>query len=215
MSVTCSRLQRILPQLSHQPLRHGGTSLTDYLLRIITERGYSFTSLERDRIRDMKEKLGYVSLDFEEELRKDKSNCEEKEYELPDGYKLRIGNEMFRCAEPLFQPSLLGMSTSGLQDVAFHSIMKCDIDIRSVMFRNIVLSGGSSLFTGMGARMKREISNLAPLSAVVKVKSPETQHSAWIGGSFLASMDQFQSMCVSKEDYNEVGPCIVHRKCII
>ena len=191
-----------------------GRGLTDYLAKIIAEQGYDFSCSERDILRDMKEKLGYVSLDFQEEMQKDRSICEEKTYEY-QGSEIRIGNGMFRCVEPLFQPSLIGMSACGLPDVAFHSIMRCDIDIRKVMFRNIVLSGGSSLFPGMGERMQKEIAYLAPSSATVKVRSPETQHSTWIGGSILASLDQFETMCISKQDYDEVGPCIVHRKCII
>jgi len=114
----------------------------------------------------------------------------------------------------LFQPSFLGMEQVGIHELIYQSIMRCDVDIRKDLFGNIVLSGGSTMFEGIAERVEKEIKALAPQSMKIKIIAPpERKYSAWIGGSILASLSTFQQMWISKAEYDESGPQIVHRKC--
>lgn len=81
---------------------------------------------------------------------------------------ITIGSERFRCPEVLFTPSLVGMEAQGIDDTAFNSIMKCDVDIRKDLYGNVVLSGGTTMFPGIADRMYKEITAHAPSSMKVK-----------------------------------------------
>lgn len=195
-----------------------GREITEYLRKLLTERGYKITTTaEIEIVQDIKEKFAYVALDFFDESAEAAEHPErEVQFELPDGNIVALGSERFRCMEALFQPQLLLMKEAvGLQYLAFETIQKCDVDLRKDFFGNIVLSGGSTCAENFARRMQQEIEGLCPATMIVRVVAPESrQHSVWKGGSILASLSTFQQMWVSRDEYDQTGPRIVHHKCM-
>ena len=194
-----------------------GRDLTDYMMKILTERGHTFVnSAEREIVRDIKEQLAYVALDYDAEMTKaSESSAVDRTFELPDGNVINVGNERFRCPEALFQPSLLGKEFGGIQQQMFDTIMNCDMDLRKDLYANVVMSGGTTMYPGINERMTAELKKLVPTSIEVRVVTPpERKYSVWIGGSILASLNTFQENWITREEYDECGPSIVHRKCV-
>mmetsp|Transcript_1345 Transcript_1345/g.3611 ORF Transcript_1345/g.3611 Transcript_1345/m.3611 type:complete len:391 (-) Transcript_1345:62-1234(-) len=197
-------------------LELGGADLTDYLVRLLSERGYSLESaVGRQTAREIKEQLCYVSLNYDADLRRVSPvgvvPSRKNEYQLPDGQVISLGTEVFRCPEAFFRPSHMGREASGLPNLMFESILKCEVDQRRALYESVLLSGGSTLFPNMPERMRDELVSLVPASMKVKVLAPpERAHSAWLGGSILAEMSTFQQSWVTRSEFNECGPAIAH-----
>ncbi|KAJ9505566.1 hypothetical protein QJQ45_009754, partial [Haematococcus lacustris] len=193
-----------------------GRDLTQYLARILQEGGVKLTnSAEMEIVRDIKEKLCYIAQDFDAELAAaSSSSAIDKEFTLPDGNSITVGSERFRAPEVLFDPSLVGLEAKGIHHLVHDTINKCDIDVRRELYNNIVLSGGTSMFEGIQTRLNAEVSTLSGTGIKVRVVAPpERKYLVWIGGSILSSLSTFQSMWITREEYLETGPNIVHRKC--
>ena len=195
----------------------GGRDLTEFLMKLLREKDFKFsTSADQEIFRDIKEKVCYIALDYEKEIEHSTESIHdfEKKYHLPDGNRIVVGQERFKCPEALFQPNFVGMETEGIHELIVRSISTCDIDVRKDLYKNIILAGGSTMFNGIAERLKKEIEMLVPTSIKTSITAPEDRkYSVWIGGAILASLASFQQMWVSKLEYEEQGPSIINRKC--
>ena len=193
-----------------------GRDLTEHLRKLLNEVGLNFSSsAEVETIRDIKEKVCYVAMDYAAEMKSyEGTDQNNKVFELPDGQTVTIGTQRFRCPEALFKPAMLGKEMGGFHELVYGSILKCDIDIRKDLYSNIVMSGGTTMFPGIPERLSKEVTALAPTTMKVKVVAPqERKFLVWIGGSILSSLSTFQTLWITKQEYEETGATIVHRKC--
>jgi len=187
----------------------------------LTERGEfrPTTTAEKEIAREIKEKLSYVAADFVKETQDAEAGALadlDRTYTLPDGNVITVGEERFRCPEALFDPTMVGLEIDGIHQASFKTIQDCDIDIRTDLFENIVISGGTTMFEGLPERLEAEIQAKAPAGTTVEVEaSEERKYSVWTGGSILSSLSTFQQMWITREEYDETGPGIVHKKCAV
>ncbi|MHA1595984.1 MAG: actin, cytoplasmic 2 [Candidatus Baldrarchaeia archaeon] len=204
-----------------QRLDLGGRDVTEYLRTLLMERGYSFiSSAEKELVRDIKEKLCYVALDLEKEMKHAEKFREavEKKYKMPDGSEVVLGSERFLAPEVMFDPMRIGKELPPLHEVIIESVLACDTTIRKELLSNVILSGGNTMFPGMKERLQKELTQaLKNRGYDVEVKviaPPERQFSVWVGGSILASLKTFQKMWITKKEYQETGPQVAHR-CVL
>lgn len=191
-----------------------GRDITNYLQRLLKQKGYNFyTSAEKEIVRDIKEKLCYVALDPEKEMMLSKKVTGlDKKYMLPDGEMVELGIERFLAPECFFNPSVVGKELPPLDDAIIAAISECDVDLRRDLYSNIVLSGGSTMFPGFKERLSKEVKEQIPDSVDVKIMAPpERMYSVWIGGSILSSLKTFSNMWVTRREYMELGPSVIHR----
>lgn len=136
-------------------------------------------------------------------------------YTLPDRSQINIpASVRMSCPELLFNPEKNGFSCHSIQDLTWSSVQKSDIDTRKELCKNIILSGGSSMYEGVVDRLKQEIVKKAPAGAEIRlVASADRKYAVFRGASTLASLSTFNSSWVTAEDYQEHGASIVHRKC--
>lgn len=207
------------------------------------------SSSELEIVRLIKEKCCFISKDptkdealysssaYNHYLNTNSQNIKESDlfasYKLPDGHSIQLGAERFRSTEILFNPQLIGDESPGLHELASLAIAKTDLDLRPVLYQNLVLSGGNTLLKNFGDRLLVELknqqsqqtgnygiwntsSNTNNYDTKMKIKihaPPERKYSTWIGGSILAGLSTFKKMWVTSLEYAE-DPEIIHRKCM-
>jgi len=198
--------------LSHAITRadFGGRDVTSYLRLLLRREGHVFdTSSGLEVVRRIKESACEVS----QQTMLETSTGGSRAYTLPDGSVLDLGRERCFAPEALFDPSLIGLESPGAAQMLHDSLMRCDLDVRRHLIKEVVLSGGSSLFPGFGDRLLSETRKLVGPNTKVRILAPpERKYSAWVGGSILASLASFQKMWVSAAEYAEHGDSILHKK---
>jgi actin-related protein len=195
-----------------------GRVLTEYLQKLLTESiNRNFTSsAEMEIVKNIKEELCFVASKYDEELTQAKNSSEtDKQYTLPDKSVIDIkGDVRMKCPELLFKPELNGKTCKSMHALAWQSVSNSDIDIRKDLCKNMILSGGTTMYQGLPDRLKDEVVGLAPAGAEIKViASADRKFAVWKGASTFSSLSTFESQWITKQDYEEHGASIVARKC--
>ncbi|KAF2842022.1 actin-like protein [Patellaria atrata CBS 101060] len=195
-----------------------GRDVTERMQTLLRKAGYVFhTSAEKEVVRMIKEKTGYIAIDPVKEEKEwsgnsARSDGKSVEYTLPDGNKLKVGAERFRAPEILFNPEIIGLEYPGVHQIVVDAINRTDMDLRKSLFGSIVLSGGSTLTKGFGDRLLHEVQRLAVREMRIKIFAPpERKYTTWTGGSILAGLSTFKKMWVEKDEWQE-NPDIIHSK---
>jgi len=190
-----------------------GRDVTRQLQLQLRRSGLAFTTTaEVDLVKSLKEEVCYCTPTPTGENDDSAEKESKTQYQLPDGQSITLSSERYQAPNVLFNPFLFGSEEAGVADVLVSSIMKSDLDLRSKLFSQIVLAGGSTLFNGFGDRMLYEVRSRSPSHTRIRISAPpERLHSAYVGGSILASLATFKSMWVSRAEYEEHGSAILHR----
>lgn len=200
-------------------MKWGGASITRYLAGLLEEKGYSFTTeAELELVARMKETCGQTALSWTaEKARFDEKGGHklERKFVLPDGTDVSLASEYLEVAETLFQPDLMGLPHVGVHKLVVDVIKRCNLGIKNQLFGSVVLAGGSTMFPKFETRLQQELSAVVPDSIPTNVvASAERKYAAWIGGSMLSSLSTYRNILITKDDFEEAGGNIAHRKCL-
>ncbi|MFX0070109.1 MAG: actin, cytoplasmic 2, partial [Candidatus Hermodarchaeota archaeon] len=200
---------RIVPIYEGYKLDHGikvlnigGRALTRYMETLLGSIGFSVdSSIRRELARVLKEKASFVSLDYNQDLKKSEEYT--KNYSLPDGSTITLSKERFMLPEALFDPSLINIESISVPEAIMNSIELCDVDIRPNLLNNIFLSGGSSMFPNLKSRIYRELEIILARKKMknqgIKIIAPaERTYSVWVGGSILAMIPEFSDNWITR-----------------
>ena len=197
----------------------GGASLDAYLWKKV-EKLKEWENLENgwesqkrmELIREMKETVCRVFDGPVDPIAQEK--MPKMSYELPDGTTLMLGTERLMTPEQLF--GAVDSTEDSLTMLVEKAVMASDKDSRKELWQNIIITGGSSCFENLPIRLERELAMKLPVGTKLKViaaQFPERKISAWLGTSIVASLGSHHDMWMSKEEYAEFGPSLIHRKC--
>ncbi|XP_077003172.1 actin-related protein T1 [Tamandua tetradactyla] len=191
-----------------------GRDITEHLTRLLLASGLNFPGMfDKALMNNIKEKLCYVALEPEKELCKNPQKILQ-EYKLPDGNVIHIGDQLYQAPEVLFAPDQLGIHSPGLSKMVSSTIMKCDTDIHSMLFAEILLSGGTTLFPGFEERLMKELEQLAAKGIPIRITAPPDRcFSAWMGASIVTSLSSFKQMWITSADFKEFGKSAIQRGC--
>jgi len=218
--------------IKHIPL--AGRDITAFVQQLMRERNEPIPPAESLEVaKRVKEQYSYVCPDVVKEFSKYDSEPEKwfKTYEGKNSitkapYTVEVGYERFLGPEIFFNPEIFSSDfLTPLPKVVDDTIQTCPIDARRGLYKNIVLSGGTSMFKDFGKRLQRDIKRSVDwrikrseelsggkLKAVpldVNVISHHMQrYAVWFGGSMLASTPEFYKVCHTKAAYDEIGPSI-------
>lgn len=197
---------------------YAGRSLTYYLAELISKSKQKTLTVDPLPFsKAIKEKLVFVSEDYEADLKLAKStDFYERVYTLPDGETLKLNEERLMCGEGLFRPDMFRCSCPGLHLLVERTLNLADADVRKSACKNVVLSGGNTMFSGLTMRLQIEMNKIFPSSFGVKVKEiphADRHYAAWNGGSVMASLDSMESKWVTRKDYIEQGPAVINIMC--
>lgn len=160
-----------------------GNKLTAFMTNLLNEIEHVFTTpADAKKVEEIMQQFCFVAMDYEIE----KSLTEQVTYRVNDDVRISFSNEKCLCPEALFNPSHIDLCSQGLHKAIYESIIKCDNQIQEDLFKSIVLTGGCSKFTGLQARLEKELRNLTDFEIRV-VNHSHPKSSSWIGGSMHAN----------------------------
>ena len=194
----------------------GGSDVTKYMQRLFKEKQIIVDIEEAQKV---KEDLCYSAMDYTIEYENFKrGETAGQFYQLPDGMLIEVAEEMVKAPELIFNQKLVGKYEPGLQEIMNACVQGVEGDhVKRELLQNVVLSGGNTKIRDFVYRVNKELISSCGTSLKCRVKilaGDNREFLSWSGGSVISTLKSFRSMWITRGDYNEFGPSIVHRKCL-
>jgi len=209
-----------------------GRHITQYLIRLLQRKGYSFnSSADFEFVRYLKEKYCFISNDIERDRKLERETTFYNSFHLlPDETRIHISDEKFEAPEILFSPYLIGLDVNGIPEMMYKSINNCPIDLRKSLYGSLILSGATTLFPGFASRLELEVKKLYK-EGIVKhnenkkskisinvIDSPRRKYSVFIGASIIGNYyntPDSKDYWVSIDEWLECGENVLNKENLV
>lgn len=202
-----------------------GRDITYFVQSLLRDRGEPDSSLKTAQ--EIKEEHCYVCPDIVKEFSRfdrDPTRFAQHPVLQPGGRKVTVdvGYERFLAPEIFFNPEIYSSDfLTPLPTVVDGVIQSSPIDVRRGLYKNIVLSGGSTLYKDFGRRLQRDIKHLVDNRIrasevrsggarsggleVQVITHKRQRHGPWFGGSLLGQTPEFRSYCHTKAEVSQTS----------
>uniref|UniRef100_D8QKM7 Uncharacterized protein n=1 Tax=Schizophyllum commune (strain H4-8 / FGSC 9210) TaxID=578458 RepID=D8QKM7_SCHCM len=128
------------------------------------------------------------------------------EWDVGGANRIHLNTERYRACETWFSPFMAGLDSAGLGEVIQNILARFTYEEKGRLVKNIFLTGTPSKFPGLVERLQTTMRPIMPPEMPIEiVRANEPSLDAWKGMASFAQTEEFRTVGVTRQEYEEHG----------